>query len=191
MPTEENVRIVYEQYWLHARHQGIQRLMFTSIYGALVAGALAFIGSSISTSSSRLGVILALFFISFLGFVLCHTWRVPFIWFSRLAEQILLQEFKLEKYRRFYEKQRQFKVKFGSASDVFHFFYIIMATIFTFLLIMNLPAELGKCANLEILSVVVALIVFVSLSLIYELFFKKIEKNVLTKIQNRFTSTAT
>lgn len=192
MSREENLRAVYEQYWLHARHQELQRLTFTSIYGALVAGALAFIGSSISTSSSRFGVALALLVVSLLGFVLCHAWRVPFLWFSRLAEQILLQEFKLEKYRRFYQEQEQFKIKFGGVSDVFHFFYIIMTGIFTFLLLTNMPTGLlGECINWESFSTLIALIVFISLGIIYTLFFKKREKKVLAEIRDRVTSTTT
>lgn len=187
MPREDDIRTVYEQYWEHTRHQELQRLTFTSIYGALVAGAFAFIGSSIS-EPSRLGLLWGLLFMSILGFLLCHFWRIPFLWFSRLAEQILLQEFKLKKYARFAEEKP--KTKFGSVSDVFHFFYILMIALFTFLLGVGYQVKLYVFANSDIISIVMASIVFILLTLIYGLFFKKRENEIERKIQERFSPPA-
>ena len=42
---DENLRRVYEQYWLHARHQEVQRLWFTNIYSMIVAGTFAYFGA--------------------------------------------------------------------------------------------------------------------------------------------------
>ena len=184
MPKEEDLRLVYQQYWEHARHQERQRLTFTSIYGALLAGALAFIGSSIS-EPARLGILWGLLFVSILGFLLCHFWRIPFLWFTRLAEQMLLREFKLEKYRRFIEEET--KTKFGSASAVFHFFYILTTTLFVFLLCTEYVKSFGF-VNPELVSLMISLIVLLALILIYDLFFKKREKQVEKKIQDRFSS---
>lgn len=32
---------MYEQYWLHSRHQEIQRLWFTNIYAVIFTGVLS------------------------------------------------------------------------------------------------------------------------------------------------------
>ena len=41
---DENLRKIYEQYWLHARHQETQRLWFTNIYAVIAAGVFAYLG---------------------------------------------------------------------------------------------------------------------------------------------------
>lgn len=40
--NDENLRKIYEQYWLHARHIADERLWLTNIYILVVVGILVF-----------------------------------------------------------------------------------------------------------------------------------------------------
>ncbi len=40
--NDENLKTIYEQYWLHARHVADERLWFTNIYILVVVGILIF-----------------------------------------------------------------------------------------------------------------------------------------------------
>lgn len=182
MTNNDTLIAVYEQYCLHARHQELQRLTFTSIYGVLVAGTLAFIGS-VSIPTARIGAIVGLLIISLLGFHLCHIWRIPFLWFSRIPEQMLIEDFKLGKYRRFYsEDKEEFKIKLLSGSTLFHFFYIFMESFFSFLLVVVLREDLVGIT----IGIVASIIVVFILSLVYCFVFRKREEMVKDEINRRF-----
>lgn len=97
----KNLRTIYEQYWLHARHVENERLWFTNIYAVVWAGSLAFMYEF----GIQIQLIVFLFTLSLLGLLMCHALRVPFIQHSRLTEIILREEWKLEKYSTFYARE--------------------------------------------------------------------------------------
>ncbi len=41
--NDKNLKTIYEQYWLHARHVADERLWFTNIYILVVVGILIFL----------------------------------------------------------------------------------------------------------------------------------------------------
>jgi len=127
----ENLRRVYEQNWLHARHIENERLWFTNIYAVVMAASLALM--------SEKGLIwpLATFLLilSLLGFFMCYALRGPFIQHSRMSEIILRREWQLKDYSVFYSRKEQpedktyktgeVKSKFVSLNDVFYYFYML------------------------------------------------------------------
>jgi hypothetical protein len=90
--TDKDVLVaVYEQYWLHARHQENQRLSFTNIYSVIVAGVLTFL-STTQNPTLYLGILLFLFALSLLGYLLVHSWNIHWMRYSRLTEVIAKRE---------------------------------------------------------------------------------------------------
>jgi hypothetical protein len=76
--TDEMLPKVFEQNWEHARHVEIQRLNFTSIYGAIVAGTLA-LGLREDTSLvQRIMLLFVLLIISIFGFFMTLKWNSEF-----------------------------------------------------------------------------------------------------------------
>jgi len=135
----ENLRRVYEQNWLHARHVENERLWFTNIYAVVMAGSLVLM--------SETGLIwpLASFLLilSFLGFCMCHALRIAFIQHSRLSEIVLRKEWQLNNYSVFYPKEGQpadyksgeVKSKVISLDKVFYLLYMLGTFVFALLLI--------------------------------------------------------
>ncbi len=115
-----NLRTVYEQYWLHARHQESQRLWFTNVYAVVVAGVFAYFGGI-----QRIDQLLLLFlvFLSILGYLMTYSWNVPFAIYSRLAELISIREWHLPEY---YQRFTMYKKKKVRAGRIFIVFYSLM-----------------------------------------------------------------
>lgn len=127
---DKNLRVVFEQYWLHARHVENERLWFTNIYAIVWAGSLALM----SEYGFEIQVAIFLFALSFLGFFMCHALRVPFIKYSRMAEIIMREEWQLMKYSFFYPRESKNKnKKYGggevkksiSLNAIFYLFYML------------------------------------------------------------------
>lgn len=134
----DSAEAVFEQYWLHARHQELQLLTFTSIYSAIVSGALVYEDSQFGNLQSRLFISLAIMIISVLGFFLTFNYEFAFTKFSRLAEQIKKDQLgsRLKIYDPFALKYAKLKGHF-EGYKIIYYFYITMATLFTAILIWN------------------------------------------------------
>jgi hypothetical protein len=129
---------VYEQYWLHARHQENQRLWFTNIYAVIVAGILAYLGAIYklgngNNSTFFISAIILFIFLTILsifGYLITLAWNIPFVIYSRLAEEISIKKWNLDpEFRRFtkYKKGYNFnKPRWMRASDIFVAFYSLM-----------------------------------------------------------------
>ena len=122
---------VYEQYWQHARHAENNTWLYTStssiIMGAIIALMGAEIPEEMKTGASLFGAIL-----SFLGFGVVYTNRVPFLKFTHMAELIAINEFGLkDEYRRFFPGiHRAFlRDKWFDLHDVLATFYSVLAGI--------------------------------------------------------------
>lgn len=174
---DENLGKIYEQYWLHARHQEVQRLWFTNIYAMIVAGAFAYFGA-VKGFSTPLLVFLTL--LSILGYLVAYSWNIPFTIFSRLAEEIAVREWNLPKdYRRFTKYRRGYEFsKIVSANIVFIGFYSLMTGIFVGLLF--LQTNLKVC--IQFTSVII-LVVFLVLVGCYKFYLKP---KSIDKIQKDF-----
>lgn len=139
---DENLRKVYEQYWLHARHQETQRLWFTNIYAVIVAGVFAYFGVIEECYAIKILLLIFLTILSLFGYLMTHSWTIPFVIFSRLAEEIAICEWNLpEKYQRFTKYGKGYKyykyIGFGkkiamriSAARAFMLFYSLMIGVF-------------------------------------------------------------
>jgi len=125
---QELLKSIYEQHWLHARHVENERLWFTNIFVLIVAGLLAFLG----TTDKQLLPLFALFIggfifiLSMLGYLLCLTWRAPFLEHTTLARK-MLEDSLLEGYVPYTTKA--FKKLKGriTAHKLFLHFYALMA----------------------------------------------------------------
>lgn len=100
MGKSENLRKMFEQYWLHSRHLENERLWFTNIYAVVWAASLGFM----SQQGRSIELTIFLLFLSYLGMLLCHSLRLPFIRHTRLAEIILRKEWQLKKYSFWYQR---------------------------------------------------------------------------------------
>lgn len=129
----DNAKYVFEQYWLHARHQEIQLLTFTGIYSAIVAGAFAYMGSEFSDMQSRALLSIALGMVSFLGFFLTYNFNFAYMKFSRLAEKIKLEILELGQY-----KAIDGGTKKVSGYTLMYTFFGLMASLFTAIAIWTL-----------------------------------------------------
>lgn len=136
----ENLRRVYEQNWLHARHVENERLWFTNIYALVMAASLALM----STKGLILPLATFLLILSLLGFVMCHALRIAFIRHSRTSDIILRWEWQLKGYSVFYPMAVQpggrtyesgERRKPVSLSGVFYYFYMLGTSVCAILLI--------------------------------------------------------
>lgn len=127
---EEMLKSVYEQHWLHARHLENERLWFTNIFGVIVAGLLAFMGTVGDTNLSQFVKYTGFFIftLSLLGYFLCITWRAAFVEHTTLANKILKRDALLSIYAP-YSTSVYKKIKIGwvTAYELFLYFYAIMA----------------------------------------------------------------
>lgn len=121
---------VYEQYWLHARHQETQRLSFTNIYAIIVAGVFAFLGVIYKLEITdeydylplKVLLIIFLLILSLFGYLLVLTWNYPFVLYSRLAEKLSKHEWDLPKpFLRF--ENKEYKKSIIRATTLFILFY--------------------------------------------------------------------
>jgi hypothetical protein len=138
MSNDENLKTVYEQYWLHARHQEVQRLWFTNVFAVIVAGVFAYLGNSPDGAYS-IYLLFFLMVLSILGYFLTHAWNIPFVIFTRLAEKIAIFEWNLPKeYQRFTKYGKIEYRKPVSASKMIMIFYSLMIAIFGMMFITKL-----------------------------------------------------
>jgi hypothetical protein len=85
--TDSGFEKIYEQYWLHARHQENQRLSFTNIYAVIVTGVFAFLGIIYQIESDNLNtnnfwllkisLLIFLIILSSFGYIMVLTWTYP------------------------------------------------------------------------------------------------------------------
>ena len=94
--NDKNLKTIYEQYWLHARHVADERLWFTNIYILVVVGILIFLQID-QPLFIRLGVTVFVLLLSVAGFLICHSLTVHFITYSRTAELIQINEWDAER----------------------------------------------------------------------------------------------
>lgn len=178
----KNLRVVYEQYWGHARHVANERLWFTNIYAIIVGGAFAFM---VTSQSNIVHIYLPAFLLilSLLGFFMCHSLVMHFIWYSRMTELILINEWNLP-YRRFFSEEGwpMEAIKFG-LNKAFYFLYILMSSILAGLLVYNLAST---CAFH--ISITTAIATFVVLFLLYQLGFKRSENRLKSTLEERVVS---
>jgi len=76
--NDNNLKEVYEQYWLHARHVADERLWFTNVYVLVVVGVLVFLRID-QPLFLRLGVVVFVLLLSIAGFHTCPVSPQPFI----------------------------------------------------------------------------------------------------------------
>lgn len=178
----ENLRRVYEQNWLHARHVENERLWFTNIYAVVMAGSLALM--------SEKGLIwpLATFLLvlSLLGFFMCHALRMPFIRHSRISEIILRREWQLKDYSGFYPRTKQPEDKLEksgevrkgvSLNEVFYVFYMLGTFVSAILLMQAIDFP-------PILQILLGIFVFGVLLLLRMCWFKKVEDRLYKEMGN-------
>jgi len=137
MSKDTNLRTVYDQYWLEARHVEHETWLFNSFYAAIVAGIFAVIGSDLPIEIKISMLIFGEIF-SILGFFVVFTLRVPFFKFVLMAELIAINEFKIdEEYRRYFPKKDKAypKGKYFDTHDVLATFYSSMIGSMTFILL--------------------------------------------------------
>lgn len=134
----ELLKSVYEQHWLHARHVENERLWFTNIFALIVAGLLAFLGTTEDKEllpQFAIYVGYFIFILSLLGYFVCLTWRAPFVEHTTLANK-LLEDSQLKKYIPYTSKAyRRIKIGWITAHELFLYFYALMASGGLFLLL--------------------------------------------------------
>lgn len=124
----ELLKAVYEQHWLHARHVENERLWFTNIFGVVVAGLLAFLGTADAESLPLLAKLTGafIFALSVLGYLLCLIGRVPFVVHTEMTEKTLRHK-QLEMYSSYPPGFSKVKLFWISAHELFLYFYALMA----------------------------------------------------------------
>lgn len=137
MRTEDS-RIVYEQYWQHARHVENELLTFTSFYAIIVAGSFIFLKSNSGIENTI--IMIFVMFLSIFGFFFNYNLRIPFIKFILKAELIAIKELGLKhEYRRYFDsKGRLFEDKFIDTYDIFALLFITVTTFSFYVLLTNI-----------------------------------------------------
>jgi hypothetical protein len=86
--NKANARAVFEQYWLQARHIENERLQLTYVFTIIFASLLGLITvQGLEWYIPAFGILL-----SITGILSMHSLRIWFIRFSRLAENIMINE---------------------------------------------------------------------------------------------------
>ena len=179
MDVDEKVRLdllksIYEQHWLHARHVENERLWFTNIFGVIVAGLLAFLGTSEAANLALFAKFAGPFILilAMLGYLLCLSWRAPFVEHTILANKLLGADLWLKEYASYrpgYEGIKFFQI---SAHELFLYFYALMAGGGLFLL---LYIGLGVCYWW------ISIILFLNMVILWRGLFMKKEKEYVEK----------
>ena len=143
MAYKDNARLVFEQYWLHARHVENERLWMTNVFAIIFAGLLGFMGwkEELIWYIAAFGLALSLF-----GLLAVHALRIPFIRYSRMAETIMDVELGLGKFRRFFKQNKKDGLrvnidKFWSLHRTFVLFYCFTGAGWAALLSISLEAS--------------------------------------------------
>ena len=178
----ENLRRVYEQNWLHARHIENERLWFTNIYAVVMAASLALM----SEKGLIWPLVTFLLILSLLGFFMCYALRGPFIRHSRMSEIILRREWQLKDYSVFYSRKPQpegktyksGEVRKGvSLNEVFYLFYMLGTFISAILLMQALSWP-------PIVQILLGVFVFGVLFLFRKYVLGKFERRVYKEMGN-------
>lgn len=171
---DDNLRVIYEQYCLHARHQEMQRLWFINIYAIIVAGVFAYLGTVEAHDAINISLYVFLLILSLFGYLMTHSWNIAFVKYSRLAEAIAICEWSLpEEYQRFTKYRKRIR-----AARTFMGFYSLMIGIFTALTyreIFNITSY-----TKIVLAVILVLAAFY---LFYQFY---LESRTITSIINQF-----
>lgn len=138
MEDKTNARVVFEQYWMQARHIENERLWLTNIFAIVFAGLLGLISVyELVWYIPTFGVL-----ISITGLLAMHGLRIWFIRFSRLAEKIMVNElnfseYNIGKYRMSDRKLSTIISRIVSLPLVFMLFYSVMLAIWITLLLLT------------------------------------------------------
>lgn len=119
----ELLKSVYEQHWLHARHVENERLWFTNIYILIIGALLAYTfgrGEAGLWPWSILAIVLT---ISLIGFFMCYSLRIPFIYHTEMADTIQIKEWNLP-----YNYLKYKPSKLIHFHVVFSWLYIVMSS---------------------------------------------------------------
>jgi|GEM_PF-7057178 len=82
---------IYEQHYLHSRHQELQRGTFTAAAITFLAALLVFSDTDYVTNQANKEIVyLTGLLISFLGFILIYSWNKPFVRHYTLCEIITI-----------------------------------------------------------------------------------------------------
>ncbi|OPZ44988.1 MAG: hypothetical protein BWY93_00140 [Euryarchaeota archaeon ADurb.BinA087] len=87
MNGSDHTSKVYEQYWLHLRHQELQRIHFTSAF-ALIFGVVLTFTIDGTTSTQKQAILLFLAFLSIVGLMLVQRWNFSYIHYREMANKI-------------------------------------------------------------------------------------------------------
>ena len=179
----ELLKSIFEQHWLHARHVENERLWFTNIFGVIVAGLLAFLGTVEATNLALFATFTGsfIFVLSILGYFLCLSWRAPLVEHTTLAHKMLEADSILRRYIPYAKGYETIKFWGCSAHELFLYFYALMAGGAWFLILyFGLGKGEGKSPYLWI-SIVVGVIVFSSLCSLWRGYLVKKEKKYVEK----------
>jgi hypothetical protein len=86
MLKNEELKLVYEQCWIHLRHQELQRVHFTSAFALILGGIFALIG--LIPTESTLIVLTYMCFFSVFGFLIIHRWNLVYIHYREFTRGI-------------------------------------------------------------------------------------------------------
>lgn len=134
--SADHYRVIYEQYWQHARHNENQRLSFTQLYSVLVGVVLAFLTSRSELNLSlEISLYVFLLILTILGYFIVYSLNIPSVIFSRLTEQIAVCQWNVpQQYLRWFTESPQRKTKRLHVAEIFIIFYSLMASLFTVML---------------------------------------------------------
>lgn len=99
MHDQDKIRllaVIYEQYWLHARHVENERLWFTNIYAIILAGTLTLLGKP-TYSGFYIAVLVFLISLSMIGMLFSLKVKLIFLWYTRKVFEIMI-DYGLRKY---------------------------------------------------------------------------------------------
>lgn len=138
-PTEQSLKIAFEQNWLHARHLENERLWFTNIYAIIVAGILVVLGSlGFDKFSQFFYLILFLDILSILGIIVVIKTNAEFSNHMTAIKKII-DKLNLGKFMGFpYAYQNIWIYKIIRVRYAFIGFYVSMIVIWTYLLIISI-----------------------------------------------------
>lgn len=131
----ELLKSIYEQHRLDARHLENERLWFTNIYMLIVGALLAYTFGSGKAGFWSWPILSITFTLSLAGFFMCHSLRIPFYYYSRMADIIQTKEWMLP-YNYFYREIKSKTTgrfgldpaKFIHFHAVFYWLYIVMSS---------------------------------------------------------------
>ena len=194
----KNLRTVFEQHWLHARHVENERLWFTNIYALVVGGLLASMwmkAAATSCSPWPWQILVVILLLSLLGLGMCHSLIIPFLRHRTLAQVIQLKEwglpytdeYKLEGYRKVYKGGvskyeivcTRRSAKFVSLSKVFHLFYIFMSAF-------SLGLIVYSVTNKSWGAIIAGVVSLALLLAFYKCCLKPIEDKAIKEINDEF-----